>query len=299
MPRGELARRAELALRSAGKKGPGSLVAFEPSIDKQSSEQRFIQSELPRALAANELDLHFQPIVAAAGGAVLGLEALLLWTYAEHGPIPPVSFIPIAEQMGLMDSLGAFVLRRALHEAKRWPQLYVAVNLSPLQARHSGIVDLVQQSLAEAGVPPARLTLEVTEGVLVDNSDAMLRRIQDLHALGVRIALDDFGSGYSNLGYLQRFPFQKLKMDKSLVDPLGTSGSAGAVVQATVALGRALGLLITAEGVETEQQRVLLRLAGCDEMQGYLFSKRAGKSDRSIAQALAAARAADSLNIPG
>jgi EAL domain-containing protein (putative c-di-GMP-specific phosphodiesterase class I) len=198
-----------------------------------------------------------------------------------------------------MDSLGAFVLRRALHEAKRWPQLYVAVNLSPLQARHSGIVDLVQQSLAEAGVPPARLTLEVTEGVLVDNSDAMLRRIQDLHALGVRIALDDFGSGYSNLGYLQRFPFQKLKMDKSLVDPLGTSGSAGAVVQATVALGRALGLLITAEGVETEQQRVLLRLAGCDEMQGYLFSKRAGKSDRSIAQALAAARAADSLNIPG
>jgi predicted signal transduction protein with EAL and GGDEF domain len=271
--RGELARRAELALRSAAKKGPGSLVAFEPSIDKQSSEQRFIQHELPRALAANELDLHFQPIVAAAGGAVLGLEALLRWTHAEHGPIPPASFIPVAEQMGLMDSLGAFVLRRALQEARRWPQLYVAVNLSPLQVRHSGIVDLVGTSLSEAGVPPGRLTLEVTEGVLVDNSETMLRRIRELHALGVRIALDDFGSGYSNLGYLQRFPFQKLKIDKSLVDPLGTAGNAGAVVQATVALGRALRLSITAEGVETEQQRVLLRLAGCDEMQGYLFSK--------------------------
>jgi len=271
--RGELTRRAELALRSAAKKGPGSLIAFEPSIDKQSSEQRFIQHELPRALAANELELHFQPIVAAAGGAVLGLEALLRWMHAEHGPIPPASFIPVAEQMGLMDPLGAFVLRRALQEAKRWPQLYVAVNLSPLQVRHSGIVDLVRTSLAEAGVPPARLTLEVTEGVLVDNSETMLRRIQDLHALGVRIELDDFGSGYSNLGYLQRFPFNKLKIVKSLVDPLGTSGNAGAVVQATVALGRALGLSITAEGVETEQQRVLLRLAGCDEMQGYLFSK--------------------------
>jgi predicted signal transduction protein with EAL and GGDEF domain len=271
--RTEIARRAELALRSAAKKGPGSLIAFDSAIDRLSSEQRFVQQELPRALAASELDLHFQPIVAAAGGAVLGLEALLRWTHAEHGPIPPASFIPVAEQMGLMDSLGAFVLRRALQEAKRWPQLYMAVNLSPLQVRHSGIVDLVRNSLAEAGVSPARLTLEVTEGVLADNSEAMVHRIQALHRLGVRIALDDFGSGYSNLGYLQRFPFQKLKIDKSLVDPLGTSSNAGAVVQATVALGRALGLSITAEGVETEQQRVLLRLAGCDEMQGYLFSR--------------------------
>jgi predicted signal transduction protein with EAL and GGDEF domain len=289
--RGELTRRAELALRSAAKKGPGSLVAFDPEIDRLSSEQRFVQQELPRALAANELDLHFQPIVAAAGGAVLGVEALLRWTHAERGPIPPASFIPVAEQMGLMDSLGAFVLRRALQEAKRWPQLYVAVNLSPLQVRHSGIVDLVAKSLAEAGVPAARLMLEVTEGVLVDNSDTMLRRIEELHALGVRIALDDFGSGYSNLGYLQRFPFNKLKIDKSLVDPLGASPNAGAVVQATVALGRALGLSITAEGVETEQQRVLLRLAGCDEMQGYLFSRPVPA--KSIDQLLKRSQAAE------
>jgi predicted signal transduction protein with EAL and GGDEF domain len=155
--RSELTRLAELAPALAAKKGPGSLVAFYRSIDKISSEQRFIQQELPRALAANELKLHFQPIVAAAGGPVLGLEALLRWTHAEHGAIPPASFIPVAKQMGLMDSLGAFVLRRALQEAKRWPELYVAVSLSPLQVRHSGIVDLVQQSLAKAGMPPARL----------------------------------------------------------------------------------------------------------------------------------------------
>jgi len=291
--RGELTRRAELALRGAAKKGPGSLIAFDPAIDRVSSEQRFVQQDLPRALAANELDLHFQPIVAAAGGGVQGLEALLRWTHAERGPIPPTSFIPVAEQMGLMDSLGAFVLRRALQEAKRWPQMYVAVNLSPLQVRHSGIVDLVRTSLTDAGVPPARLTLEVTEGVLVDNSDMMVRRIQELHALGVRIALDDFGAGYSNLGYLQRFPFHKLKIDKSLVDPLGASANAAAVVQATVALGRALGLSITAEGVETEQQRVLLRLAGCDEMQGYLFSKPVPA--RSIDQLLKRPQAAERL----
>jgi EAL domain-containing protein (putative c-di-GMP-specific phosphodiesterase class I) len=250
-------------------------VAFDPEIDRQSNEQRFVQQDLPRALAANELELHFQPIVAAAGGAVVGVEALLRWMHAERGPIPPATFIPVAEQMGLMDSLGAFVLRRALQEAQRWPQLYVSVNLSPLQVRHSGIVELVRRSLIEAAVSPARLVLEVTEGVLADNSDAMVRRIEELHALGVHMALDDFGSGYSNLAYLQRFPFDKLKLDKSLVDALGTSANGGAVVQAIVALGRALGLSITAEGVETEQQRVLLRLAGCDEMQGYLFAKPA------------------------
>jgi EAL domain-containing protein (putative c-di-GMP-specific phosphodiesterase class I) len=131
----------------------------------------------------------------------------------------------------------------------------------------------VRAALSDSGVPPARLTLEITEGVLIDNPDEMLRRIGDLHALGVRIALDDFGAGYSNLGYLQRFPFDKLKIDKSFVDALGTTANGGVILQAVVALGRALSLLVTAEGVETEQQRALLRLAGCDELQGYLFGK--------------------------
>ncbi len=292
--RGELTRRAELALRAAAKKGPGTIVAFELAIDTVSTDQKFIQRELPRALSANELELHYQPIVAANGGRVVGVEALLRWTHAARGPIGPAIFIPVAEQMGLMDTLGIFVLRRALAETKCWPDLYVAVNLSPLQVRDRAIVDLVRSALADSGVAPSRLMLEITEGVLIDNPEEMVKRIEDLHALGVRIALDDFGSGYSNLGYLQRFPLDKLKIDRSFVVALGNSANGGVIIQAIVALGRALGLTVVAEGVETEQQRVLLRLAGCDEMQGYLFAKPApAKSiDRLLAQAkLGAGRA--------
>lgn len=289
--RGELARRAELAVRAAAKKGPGALIPFEPAIDTVSNDQRFIHRELPRALSANELELHYQPIVSAGGGRVVGVEALLRWSHATRGPIPPATFIPVAEQMGLMDTLGAFVLRRALQEAKRWPDLYIAVNLSPLQVRDRAIVDMVRSALAESGVPPSRLMLEITEGVLIDNPDEMVKRIEDLHGLGVRIALDDFGSGYSNLGYLQRFPLDKLKIDRSFVIALGNSANGGVIIQAIVALGRALGLSITVEGVETEQQRVLLRLAGCDEMQGYLFARPAPAKgiDKLLAQAKQAA----------
>ena len=273
--RGELTRRTEIALRVADSKGPGTLIAFEPSMDTLSAEQRFIHRELPRAITANEMELHYQPIVAADTHAVLGVEALLRWTHATKGPISPAAFVPVAEQMGLMDALGAFVLRRALQEAKRWPDLYVAVNLSPLQVRDRSIIDTVRSALEDSGVPPSRLILEITEGVLIDNPDEMIRRIEDLHELGVRIALDDFGSGYSNLSYLQRFPLDKLKIDKSFVAALGESGNGGVIIQAIVALGRALGLSVTVEGVETDQQRVLLRLAGCDEMQGFLFARPA------------------------
>ncbi|MCF8475941.1 MAG: bifunctional diguanylate cyclase/phosphodiesterase [Pseudolabrys sp.] len=284
--RGELTRRVVLALRAAAKKGPGAMVGFEPALDTISTDQKFIQRDLPRALSANELELHFQPIIAAHGGRIVGVEALLRWTHATRGPIGPAVFIPVAEQMGLMDELGAFVLRRALHEAKRWPDLYVAVNLSPLQVRDRKIVDLVRSALSESGVPPNRLMLEITEGVLIDNPEEMVKRIEDLHALGVRVALDDFGSGYSNLGYLQRFPLDKLKIDRSFVVALGNSANGGVIIQAIVALGRALGLSVLVEGVETEQQRVLLRLAGCDEMQGYLFARPAPAKtiDRLLAQ---------------
>jgi diguanylate cyclase (GGDEF)-like protein len=273
--RGELTRRAELALRAAAKKGAGAIVAFEGAIDTVSSDQKFIRRELPHALSAGELALHYQPIVTAQGARIVGVEALLRWTHTARGPIGPAVFIPIAEQMGLMDALGAFVLRRALNDAKRWPELYIAVNLSPVQVRDRAIVDLVRSALAESGVEPSRLMLEITEGVLIDNPEEMLKRIEQLHALGVRVALDDFGSGYSNLGYLQRFPLDKLKIDRSFVAALGASANGGVIVQAIVTLGRALGLSVLVEGVETEQQRVLLRLAGCDEMQGFLFAKPA------------------------
>ncbi|HEX5212421.1 MAG TPA: EAL domain-containing protein [Pseudolabrys sp.] len=285
--RGELTRRAGLALRAAAKRGPGTLVEFERAIDTASTDQKFIQRELPRAVAANELDVHYQPIVSADGARIVGVEALLRWTHATRGVIGPAVFIPVAEQVGLMDALGAFVLRRALAEAKRWPDVYIAVNLSPVQVRDRGVVELVRSALAESGLPPQRLMLEITEGVLIDNPDEMLKRIADLHKLGVRIALDDFGSGYSSLTYLQRFPLDKLKIDKGFVSALGTSSNGGVIIQAIVALGRALGLTVLVEGVETEQQRVLLRLAGCDEMQGFLFARPAPAKaiDRLLAQA--------------
>jgi diguanylate cyclase (GGDEF)-like protein len=273
--RGELTHRAELALRKAAQKGPGTIVTYERAIDTLSSDQQFIRRELPRAVSAGELELHFQPIVAAHGSRIVGVEALLRWNHPSRGKIPPATFIPVAEQMGLMDTLGAFVLRRALAEAKRWPDLYMSVNLSPLQVRDRGIVELVRATLNETGVKPGRLVLEVTEGVLIENPDEMVKRIEELRALGVRVALDDFGSGYSSLSYLQRFPFDKLKIDKSFVSTLGSSSNGGVIIQAIVALGRALGVTVLVEGVETEEQRVLLRLAGCDEMQGYLFAKPA------------------------
>jgi predicted signal transduction protein with EAL and GGDEF domain len=277
--RGELTRRADLALRAAAKRGPGAIVAFEFAIDTISTDQKFIHRELPRAISANDLDLHYQPIVSSQGGRMVGVEALLRWNHATRGSIPPATFIPVAEQMGLMGTIGAFVLRRALHEAKRWPEdLYIAVNLSPVQVRDGTIVDMVRSALAESGVSPGRLVLEITEGVLIDNPDEMVKRIKDLHELGVRVALDDFGSGYSNLGYLQRFPLDKIKIDQSFVAALGRSSNGGVIIQAMVALGRALGLSVLVEGVETEHQSVLLRLAGCDEMQGFLFAKPAPAS---------------------
>ena len=286
--RGELTRRAELALRTAAKRGPSTIVMFDLSIDTVSTDHKFISRELPRAISANEMELFYQPIVASHGGRIVGVEALLRWTHATRGIIPPATFIPVAEQMGLMDTIAAFVLRRGLQEAKRWPDdVYVAVNLSPLQVRDRTIVDIVRSALLESAVAPSRLVLEITEGVLIDNPDEMVTRIKDLHGLGVRVALDDFGSGYSNLGYLQRFPLDKLKIDKSFVTALGRSANGGVVIQAIVALGRALGLSVLVEGVETEHQRVLLRLAGCDEMQGFLFAKPAPANviDKLLAQA--------------
>ena len=193
-----------------------------------------------------------------------------------------------------MGRLGEFVLRRALADARRWPGLYIAVNLSPVQVRDPALVELVSDTLARNGVAPSRLMLEVTEGVLIDNPDEAKARLDALKALGVRLALDDFGTGYSSLTYLQRFKFDKLKIDRGFVAPLGRDAGSNALVQAIVALGRALDLTLLAEGVETEEQRVLLRLAGCDEMQGYLFARPGPREalDRLLAEAAPSVQAA-------
>jgi EAL domain-containing protein (putative c-di-GMP-specific phosphodiesterase class I) len=283
--RSALSETGDAPIADAGKSQP-----TEKQQALESEELSFIRDGLPRALQAQLLDVHYQPIVAAAGGKITGVEALLRWTDQERGAISPVKFIPVAEQMGLMDELGAFVLRRAVHDAKSWPDVYVSVNLSPLQVRDRKIVDVVRSALTESNLAPSRLILEITEGVLIDNPEEMLKRIEELRALGVRIALDDFGSGYSSLGYLQRFAFDKLKIDRSFVTPLGRSQNAAVIIQAIVALGRALDVTVVVEGVETEEQRVLLRLAGCDEMQGFLFARPA--SVEAITPLVASAKAA-------
>jgi diguanylate cyclase (GGDEF)-like protein len=269
----ELSRRANLALRAAKRGGRGAVRRFEPAIEMEFAERRFIRRELEAALAAGGLEVHYQPVVAAAGGAMTGVEALLRWTHETRGAIAPSVFIPLAEQSGLMPQLGEFVLRRALADGARWPNLTVAVNLSPVQIRDRKLVELVRAVIAETGIAPSRVIFEVTEGVLIDDPQVTLQRLEALRALGVSIALDDFGTGYSSLSYLQKFPFSQIKIDRAFVASLGSTGHAGAIIQSVVALGHALGMKVLAEGVETDEQRVLLRLAGCDEMQGFLFAK--------------------------
>ena len=242
-------------------------------------ERRFIKREVVRALAGRAFELHYQPIVKSEGSVIAGVEALLRWEHPTRGFIPPSIFVPVAEEAGLMDRLGEFVLRRAIADAARWPDLYVSVNLSPVQVRDRAFVDVVSAVLRESAFEPARLVLEMTEGVLIDNPDETAARLSELRALGVRLALDDFGSGYSSLSYLQRLPFDKVKIDRSFVTSLDQSANGGVIIQAVVTLCRALGMSVVIEGVETEEQRVLLRLAGCNEMQGYLFAKPAAREE--------------------
>ncbi len=282
----ELARRAGLALRAAKREGRGTARRFTPQIETAHADRRFLRRELESAISLQAFDVHYQPVVAADGGGIVGVEALLRWTHPTRGAIAPSVFIPLAEQSGLMSKLGEIVLRRALADGRRWPNLSVAVNLSPLQIRDRWLVDLVGAVMAETGIAAARVVLEVTEGILIDNPQQAQTRLEALRALGVSIALDDFGTGYSSLSYLQKFPFDRLKIDRAFVASLGTTANTGAIIQSIVTLGHALGMTVLAEGIETDEQRVLLRLAGCDEMQGFLFARPApaAEIDKVLAQ---------------
>ena len=285
--RGEdLVRRAALALRAAKRDGRGSVRSFEPAIEIESSDRRFLQRELKTAIAQQSFEVHYQPIVAADGGGIVGVEALLRWTHPMRGDIGPSVFVPLAEQSGLMSQLGEIVLRRALSDGVRWPKIFVSVNLSPRQIRDRWFIDLVGAIMAETGIASSRVVLEVTEGILIQDPQETQIRLEALRALGVSIALDDFGTGYSSMSYLQKFPFDRLKIDRTFVASLGSSGNTAAIIRSIVSLGHALGMKVLAEGVETDEQRVLLRLAGCDEMQGFLFARPApaAEIDRALAR---------------
>ncbi len=278
-----LLRNADLALYRAKREGRNTCRLFEPGMGARLRERRRLESDLGAAVASSAFALHYQPLVDAGTGRITAFEALLRWTHPERGRVPPSDFIPAAEDIGLIDAIGAWALDRACKDAVQWPApVSVAVNLSPLQFREGGILRTVRAALAASGLEARRLELEITESVLLGDCDATLSTLHELRRMGVRIALDDFGTGYSSLGYLRRFPFDKIKIDRSFVHDMVDSVECAAIVKAVAALGVALGMTVVAEGVETEAQFDLVRLQGCTEIQGHYYAM-AGPPEEALA----------------
>ena len=271
----ELIRAADLALYQAKEDGRGKVRFFNPELDARARARHALLDDLRRALALHQFEVHYQPQTNLSSGELIGFEALVRWRHPEHGLIPPDRFIPLAEEMGLIVGIGEWVLRTACHDAMSWPgQLSVAVNVSAVQlADQNRLPRVVQAALADAGLPPQRLEVEITESALVRHEKEALHVLSALRQMGVKVSMDDFGTGYSSLSQLRSFPFDKLKIDRSFIRDLSNSDEAVAVIRAIAALGASLGMTTTAEGVETEAQRETVRLDGCTDMQGYLVSR--------------------------
>jgi diguanylate cyclase (GGDEF)-like protein len=271
----DIMRHADMALYRAKSEGRNRACIYDDAMDTDLIKRKLVENDLRAAIERNELQVAYQPIVNNSGETVVGVEALCRWTHPKRGQIPPSEFIPIAENSGLIIELGEWVLHRACTDAEAWPDVAISVNVSPLQFRRADFVDAVERILAETGFDPKRLELEVTESTLIGNVDTAELAMRRLKGLGVRLALDDFGTGYSSLLYLRRFPFDKLKIDRSFVHSIERAADAAAIVHAVVSLGRGLGMKVTAEGVETAEQHLFLRAAGIHSMQGYRFGRPA------------------------
>ncbi len=270
----QLLRNADLALYRSKAEGRGVFRFFEPQMDADQREKRMLELELRTALDKNEFELFFQPLVSPITFAPTGMEALIRWHHPIRGMISPIEFIPIAEKSTLIQEIGAWSIRRACEVALDWPSnVVVAVNLSAHHFIGSDIVTNTRAALAETGLPPHRLELEITESLLINNTDEALKILKELKALGVTIALDDFGTGYSSLSYALKFPFDKIKIDRSFVKALGEDESAKAILQMIANLGKSLSIRITAEGVETLEQVEFLRSIHCHQFQGFYFAK--------------------------
>jgi EAL domain-containing protein (putative c-di-GMP-specific phosphodiesterase class I) len=271
----DLMRDADLALYAAKAAGKGCFRFFAPEMHEAARQRQLMESDLRVALEKGQLRLAYQPCVDASSEAVTGFEALIRWDHPEHGPVSPVEFIPLAEEIGLIDEIGEWVLRTACAEAAKWPQhITVAVNLSPIQFKSPALPTVVRMVLSDTDLAAKRLELEITEGVFLSNDDHVHEMIHSLKAIGVKLALDDFGTGYSSLSYLQRVPFDKIKIDRSFVtgasDPQGRNA---ALIRAMVGLASDLKMQTTAEGVETHEELALVRSLGCSLVQGYIFGK--------------------------
>ena len=263
-----------MALYGAKADGRGTYRFFEATMDLKMKARRELEIALRAALAAGQFDLHYQPLVNVDDRRITGCEALLRWHHPERGMISPAEFIPVAEEIGLIVPLGEWVLRKACIDAAAWPpDVKVAVNLSPIQVTNQNIVPVVISALAAAGLPAERLEIEITESVLMHNTAATMATLHKLRELGVNISMDDFGTGYSSLSYLRKFPFDKIKIDRSFISGLPDDAEAIAIVRAVAGLAASLDMTATAEGVETAAQLDMVRALGCVEMQGYLFSR--------------------------
>jgi diguanylate cyclase (GGDEF)-like protein len=269
----DVMRYADMALYRAKNEGRNRACIYDAAMDADLSNRKLLENDLREAIATDGLRLAYQPIVNASGDTIVGVEALARWTHPTRGDIEPSQFIPIAEHSGLIIELGEWVLRKACTDGKAWPGVILSVNVSALQFRRPDFVDSVERVLAETGFDATQLELEITESTLLSNVDNAEVAMHRLKAIGLRLALDDFGTGYSSLAYLRRFPFDKLKIDRSFVRSIERSPDAAAIVHAIVGLGRGLGMKVTAEGVETAEQQLFLRAAGVHSMQGYRFGR--------------------------
>jgi predicted signal transduction protein with EAL and GGDEF domain len=267
-----LLKNADLALYGAKADGRGTFRFFEAAMDAEMQGRRRLELELRSALANRELSLRFQPLVDLTTDKVCGFEALIRWEHPTRGLVLPIEFVPLAEEIGLIVPIGEWVLHRACQEATTWPdEVGVSVNVSIAQFHAPHLVETVEEALDHSGLAPHRLSLEVTESLLRQDTEATLTTLGRLHGLGVRISLDDFGTGYSSISYLRSFPFDKIKIDKCFLHDLGNGKGSVAILQAIVRLGRALGMTVTAEGIETEEQFTQVVAEGCTEGQGFLF----------------------------
>ena len=271
---------AHLALQNAKTEGRDARCFFEFEMNDQASTRRLLKSDLRKAVAAEEFEIFYQPLFNLKDLSISGFEALLRWRHPERGLVLPNEFIPLAEETELIVPLGEWVLRQACHEAASWPgQQRIAVNISPVQFRSPRLKQSILAALTSSGMPAHRLELEITEAVLLSDDSETIDLLHQLRRIGVRISLDDFGTGYSSLGYLRRFPFDKMKIDRSFVRDLGSDESTMAIVRALINLADNLGMATTAEGVETREQLQWLQKECCAEIQGYIISRPVPQKD--------------------
>ena len=270
----KLLRNADLALYRAKSDGRGTFRFFEPAMDLQMQTRRIMEQDLRKALPAGEFELHYQPVVNLASNEISGFEALIRWNHPTKGLISPADLHPAGRGDRLHRPARRVGDPAGLRHRRQWPDdLHVAVNISAIQFRSPGLVQVIVSALAASGLSPTRLEIEITESVLLDDKEATLAVLHQLRALGIRIAMDDFGTGYSSLTYLQSFPFDKIKIDRSFVKNITEDSSSLNIVRAVAALANGLGMTATAEGVETAEQLEIIASEGCTEMQGFLFSK--------------------------